>query len=139
MTWAPTQTQLSIFTILSADATLDSLLGDGRIFDSSGVPENQAYPYVTLKIKPWIDRGNTTDEGLSAEINIDVWYRGPGLGDLKVQEIQKRIDELLHSQDICIDGWDIVVLRRNFIDILLDPDGKTKHGIQKFKLMIGEN
>lgn len=136
MTWAPTETQKTIYTLLGADSALTALLGANKIFDH--VPDNAAYPFVKLRIKPWTDRGNHTLEGLSCELQIDVWYQAPNRGDLKVQLIQKRIDELLHSVNIEIDGWNVISLRRAFIDVLTEPDNVTLHGVQKFNLMIGE-
>lgn len=142
MTWAPTETQKTVYSILTSDEDLAALLGGTcRVFDR--VPDNAPFPYLTMQIKPWTDRGNHTFEGLACELTIHAWYRENGetrgRGDLEVQKIQKRIDELLHSTDPCVDGWDIVGLRRSFIDILKDPDNVTLHGVQKFKLMIGEN
>lgn len=141
MTWAPTKTQQAIFDVLSADADLQALLGANtttpKVFDF--VPDNTVFPYVTLQIKPWVDRGNHDYEGLSAMLTIHVWDQNSGgkRGDLFVQSIQKRIDELLHNTEPNIDGWGVVVFRRNFIDIVTDPDNVTKHGIQRFKLYIG--
>ena len=136
ITYAPTETQKAVFTLLNLDTTLQTLLGSNKIYDH--VPDNSPYPYVTIRIKPWEDRGNHDFEGLSCQLSINVWYREDGRGDLEVQKIQKRIDELMHSQDICIEGWNIVSLRRSTIDILDEPDGVTKHGIQIFNLLIGE-
>lgn len=142
MTWAATETQKAIYQVLIADATLMTALGSSvngaqRVFDS--VPDNQACPYITMKIKPVMERGNEDFNGLIIMVHIDVWYDKPGLGDLPVQTIQKRIDELLNNQnDIVITGWNIISNRREMSDILIDPDGRTKHGIQTFKLMLGE-
>jgi len=135
MTWLPTETQKAIFAVLSEDEELISLLGSGqRIFDN--VPQNMSYPYVTMQIKPWADRANTTWDGLTGELTIGTWCRAAG--DLPVQTIQKRIDELLNNTDPCIEGGTVISFRRTMIDILQDPDGVTLHGVQKFNLKIGE-
>jgi len=140
MTWPATETQKTIYGILSTDAALQTLLGgtplDPKIYDF--VPDNKPYPYIKLNIRPWTDRANHTKDGFAAEPTIDVFYRAPGRGDLKVQQIQKRVDELLHNTDICVEGWNIIVFRRAFIDIMTEPDNVTLHGIQKFKLFLGE-
>lgn len=141
MTWAMTEAQKTVFETLSEDATLVALLGgtlvtDTRIYDS--VPDQRVYPYVTIQMKPMNDRGNHDWEGVGIKYQINVWYRAPGQGDLKVQQIQERIDFLLHKQEICIEGWNIIVHRRETVDILDDPDGRTKHGVQIFNLMLGE-
>lgn len=146
MTWAPKETQIAIFGVLGGDSTLVGLLGgsalpggDPKVYDF--VPDNKAFPYVTLQILPWNDRGNHTDEGLECELQINVYHQptatNPGRGNKTVQTIQARIDDLLHKQSFCIDGWNILGLRRTFVDILTDPDNVTKHGIQRFKLLLG--
>lgn len=140
MTWAPTEAQKRIFTILSTDTALQSLLGgtptDPRVYDH--VPDAKSYPYVTMQIRPLTDRGNHTWDGVEIRFQINVWYRAPGRGDLKVQEIQARIDQLLHNKDICVEGWDIISLRRTLVDILIETDNVTQHGVQIFNLMLGE-
>lgn len=107
-----------------------------KVFD--WVPENfQSYPYVVMNILPWSDRANRTWDGLEAEFQIDVWHRK--LGTLKVQEIQKRIEELLHQANLCIQGWNIISMRRTFIDIAIDSDSVTRRGIQRFRIRLGRN
>ncbi len=146
--WPPTETQKRLFFVLGNDPTLVGLLGGTvygsaphgtpKIYDAGAVPDNTAYPYVTVHIKPWNDRGNHTNEGWLCELQIDVWYRGAGRGDAGVQAIQKRIDDLIHRTVPDVDGWNVLSLRRTLLDIFLDEDGVTKHGVQQFKLMIGD-
>lgn len=140
MTWPMTETQKTIYTTLAGDAALRTLLGgtnaDPKIYDH--VPDSRPYPYIKIAIKPMQDRGNHDWEGVQFQYQIDVWYQAPGQGDLKVQQIQARVDELLHKQDICIEGWNVVAHRRSTIDILDEPDGRTKHGVQIFNLFLGE-
>lgn len=140
MTWAPSETQKAIYTLLSSDAALMALLGqvatEQKVFDF--IPDNTAFPYIQLQIKPWTDRGSHQTEGFTCVLTIHVWYQELGRGDLQVQNIQARVDQLLHTQDVCITGWNVLGLRRTMSDILTDPDNVTKHGIQQFKLLIGE-
>ena len=47
----------AVYAVLSADPTLTTLLGGvGRVFDH--VPDNTAYPYVTISMFPFNDRGS---------------------------------------------------------------------------------
>ena len=139
MTWAPTETQKTIYGILSADSALQTLLGgsvsDKKIYDS--VPDKKAFPYLTMWIKPLSNRDNEDWDGVEIDYQISTWYQGPGQGDLKVQQIQSRVDELLNKQDICIDGWNVISHRRVTVDIMDDPDGRTRHGVQIFKIRLG--
>lgn len=145
MTWAPQEAQKTFYIILSTDADLQTLIGGtghlpvpgpSKIYDR--VPNELPFPFITIGDMQWEDRGNHTLEGLRADLIINVWYREPGAGRKAVQAIQKRIDELIHKTDPCIEGWNIVGLRRSTVNIVIDPDNITLHGIQKFNLMIGE-
>lgn len=135
MTWAPTELQKSLFSILSNDSALTTLLGANKIYDH--VPDNSPYPYVKLNVKPMNDRANEDWDGVQIEATVKVWYQATGLGDLKVQQIQKRIDELLNSGSISITGWNVISNRRKMVDIQDEPDGRTKQGIQIFNYLLG--
>lgn len=138
--WAPLEVQTEIYAILNADADLTTLLGANKIFDF--VPDKTAYPYVTVNALPFIPRDNATHDGLECEFQLNVWYQ-PGKtgttsrGNKPVQLIQKRLDELLEQRSLCVNGWNTLQLRRTFIDILVESDNVTRHGIQRFKLFLG--
>ena len=137
--WAPTEVQKEIYSLLNSDTELVALIGSDKVFDF--VPDNTPFPYVTIYIMPFTDRGNATNEGLACEFQISVWYqpggRNSGVGNLPVQLIQKRIDDLLQNNKLCINGWNTLQLRRTYIDIMTDIDNVTKHGIQRFRLFLG--
>lgn len=136
MTWAPQELQKTIFAELTGDAGLMALVSG--VFDSTAVPEGQAFPYVTIGENPMENRSNHTWRGWSSSVTIHVWYQESGRGRKKVQEIQAIIDSLLNQKDICVDGWNIVSLRAQFVDVIVDIDNVTLHGIQIFNLLLGE-
>jgi hypothetical protein len=139
MTWAPRETQKTIYETLSQDSALQILLGtttaNPKVYDH--IPDNLPFPYVKIAIKPMSDRANEEWDGVSFQYQIDVWVQGVNQGDLKVQQIQERIDQLLHASNICVDGWNVISHRRTTVDILDEPDGRTKHGVQIYKLFLG--
>lgn len=140
MTWAPRETQKTIYEILSADAQLQIFLGgspgDVRIYDN--VPDKRIYPFVVVGAGAWNDRGNHSWDGWDVRLQLDIWYRAPERGRLAVQNIQARIDQLLHRVDICVDGWNVIVCRRQLVDIFYEEDNVTLHGVQIYKLQLGE-
>lgn len=136
MTWAPKETQKTMYEILTADVVLMALITG--VFDSTAVPQGQTFPYVTIGENPFSQRSNHTTVGWSSELTINVWFRDPARGRKAVQEIQAEIHRLLDQQSICIDGWNIINLRTTFVDVIVDIDNVTLHGIQKFNLLIGE-
>lgn len=146
--WAPSDVQVAIYNHLATDDSLITLLGEdsgtvdisNKVFDH--VPDRTAFPYVVIDIKPFEDRGNYSTEGLEATLTVHVWYQPgasgvTGRGDKAVQLIQKRIDEILHKSRMSISGWKNLILRRTLIDIIVEDDNVTRHGVQQFKLFIG--
>jgi len=136
MTWAPRELQKTIYETLTGDVTLMALING--VFDSTSVPEEQTFPFVTIGENPLEIRSNYTTRGWSSQMTIHVWYQEAGRGRKQVQAIQAEIDRLLDQQNICVDGWNIVGLRAQFVDVIVDTDNVTLHGIQIFNLLLGE-
>lgn len=136
MTWAPQELQKTLWTELTADTALMALVTG--VFDSAAVPQNEVFPYVTIGEATFTDRSSHTHRGFAAEVTIHVWDQSDNRGRKKVQEIQAQIDRLLHTVNICIDGWNIINFRQVFVEVIVDADNVTMHGIQRFNLMIGE-
>jgi hypothetical protein len=136
MTWAPIEIQKAIYETLANDTQLQPLITG--VFDSAAVPQNQEFPYVTINPGQLVDRSNHTHRGFETQIQIDVWDQSENWGRKRVQLIQKEIDRLLHDVTICIEGWNIISLRQIQVEAFVDIDNVTMHGVQRFKLMIGE-
>lgn len=132
--------QKAVYGILTADSTLQGLIGgstgDKKIYDR--VPQEKAYPYLTIGDFQSEDRGNHTWEGIAGTLTINVWYREPNAGRKQVQNIQKAIDDLLHKAEPSLNGWNVILMRRSTRNILIEPDNVTFHGIQTFKIFLGE-
>jgi hypothetical protein len=136
MTWAPIEIQKAIYETLANDTQLQPLITG--VFDSAAVPQNQEFPYVTINPGQLVDRSSHTHRGFETQIQIDVWDQSENWGRKRVQLIQKEIDRLLHDVTICIEGWNIISLRQIQVEAFVDIDNVTMHGVQRFKLMIGE-
>lgn len=142
MTYAPTEFQRTIYELLSQDTALAALLGTTvggvqKVFDF--VPQDEPFQYIIMDFDPWTNRSNETWRGWQCQFALEVWYREPKRGKLGVQQIQARLDELLHNTRPCIDGWNIIAL--NLVEASIEPqqDTVTQRGLQRFNLLIGEN
>ncbi len=136
--------------LLVEESTLEDFIGDAitevittlvvgtqKIFDH--IPDNEPWPYVHMNFDPWTERSNETWRGWETDFETSTWYRAPGRGKAGVQAIQKRIDELIHHTQPCIEGWNIVALTAVDVSVEVDVDNVTLNGLQRFKLLIGEN
>lgn len=137
MTWAPIAVQQAIFQTLADDAQLQPLIKG--VFDGAAVPQDQEFPFVTINPGQLTDRSNHTHRGFETEIQVDVWDQSENWGRKRVQLIQKEIDRLLHDVTICFEGWNIITLRQISVEAFVDADNVTMHGVQRFRLMIGES
>ena len=71
-----TNVQKAIFSTLSADSSLDSLVGNNKILDD--VPQGTNYPYVQIGEETSIDAGLKDKEAQEYTLTIHIWsrYRG---------------------------------------------------------------
>lgn len=125
--------QAAVYSILSNDAALSAMI-EG-VYDD--VDENQAFPYVTIgesTHNEW-DTGDTL--GDDATITIHTWSRGRGKKQTK--EIQGAIYNALHRVETSQTGYDFVTIQWQDSTSLIDADGKTRHGVQNFRILIERN
>jgi len=124
--------QIAIFNILSGDSTLDTLIGNNRIYDE--VPQGSAYPYVEIGDETTIDNGTKDKDGQEFTQTIHIWSRYRGSKETK--EIAERIYTLLHNSAISVTGASFANCRNEFFTILLDDDGLTRHGVMRFRVVV---
>jgi hypothetical protein len=88
------------------------------------------FPYVSF----WqvTDIGFNTDDhnGTSAIVQVDIWSR---LNNSQCEAIAKVVYGLLHRQALVFAGW--INTECESIEFQRDPDGKTRHGILRFRVL----
>lgn len=97
------------------------------------VPQDTAYPYVTIGDDTAVAWDTFTETGLEATLTIHTWTRDRGRKATK--DIQKEIYDILHRATFGVSGGDMVGIDFEFSETLLDPDGHTHHGIQRFRIL----
>tara|TARA_A100001201_G_scaffold2620_1_gene6677 strand:+ start:1336 stop:1743 length:408 start_codon:yes stop_codon:yes gene_type:complete len=124
--------QSAIYTLLSGDSTLDSLVGNNRIYDN--VPQTSSYPYVVIGNEIATNQGTKTLDGIEYGIDIDVWSQYRGKKEIK--NIMERIYNLLHDQDLTVSGASFVVGQVRQVATLVEADGITRHGILSVSIIV---
>lgn len=114
-------------------AVFDRLASDSSLTVYDHVPEDAAFPYVVIGEDTHVPFD--TDDSLGAEstVTIHVWSRYRGKKEAK--EIQGIIYDALTRQELTIDGYDLITIEFEYSDVLLDPDGITRHGVQRFRFL----
>jgi len=120
-----TAVQTVIYTALSGNVT-------APVFDA--VPQQQAYPYVTIGDDNHVEWDTDTDSGATVSVTIHVWSQGRGRAETK--RIQGLIYDILHDAALTIAGFVIVSSYFESSVSFMDSDGKTRHGVQTFRIII---
>lgn len=100
------------------------------------VPQESAFPYIVIGDDtsiPW-----DTDNSLGSETTctIHVWSRHRGRKEVK--EIFRALYEALHRAELSIVGGALVECLSEFEESFLDPDGLTRHGVIRFRLIVDQ-
>jgi hypothetical protein len=135
-----TVVQQVIYDTLSGDAPVSGAVG-GRIFDSvpqavdSGSPA--AFPYIVIGDDLHIAWDTDTDIGREVMVVINVWSRHSGRSEAKV--IQGLVFDALDRALLTASGYNFVTCDITESSTELDPDGETRHGVQRFRILLQED
>ncbi|MGF7160272.1 hypothetical protein FHS85_001895 [Rhodoligotrophos appendicifer] len=121
--------QKALFSHLSGQAEMISLLGEAGILDDVGEP--QGFPYVTIGEIRSSDWSTQTRKGHEHQVTLHIWSRAKGRHE--TQEIMGALDSALEEDLPALDGYRLVNLRPVFWHALRDPDGRTYHGVMRVR------
>ena len=122
--------QKSAYTTLRADSALQAFIGNpARVHDH--VPQDSAFPYVVIGEATAREFDGKTEDGMEQTVTLHTWSRDRGLKETK--EIMAAVVDALDQVALTVTGHTLVLLRFEFSDTFLDPDGLTRHGVQRFR------
>ena len=117
-------------------SALSAALSPTPVYDAvpPSVDHSQPFCYVTLNDIQAIDWSTKTFDGQDFAVNLHVWssYRG----NKEVQEKFNAIHTALHNAALTVTGAAVVICRYEASQIFLDPDGLTRHGVQRFRIVL---
>lgn len=113
-------------------AAVKAAIDPTPIYDA--VPEETAYPYVTLGDDTAQEWDTKTDAGEEVTLVLHQWSRAQGRKEIK--DLQKKIYAALHNVDLNMTTGKIVLLQWQMSDNFLDQDGVTKHGVMHFRALL---
>lgn len=94
--------------------------------------DNGDYPYVRIESPRDNENDTDNDTGFDTTIQLHVWSRYRG--NKEAAELQAQIYNALHRQDLTVTGYGVSDVHQEFSEIMLDPDGITRHGVQRFRI-----
>jgi hypothetical protein len=124
-------------TTLRADAALQAL-GSGSPTEvevwSAMAPDGYPLPYLSVSGASGQPFDTKDSDGLSAVVDVHVWtdYRG----ELQCLQLMDAVTDALHDAALILDNADLVMcILNNTAGPMLDPDGRTLHGVCSFTVV----
>ncbi|WP_029003706.1 DUF3168 domain-containing protein [Azorhizobium doebereinerae] len=115
---------------LAADGPLDALLA-GRIHDVP--PKDAAFPFVTLGEAVVSDWSTATEGGSDQALTLHVFSRAGGRAE--AMALAAAVQEALHEAPLALPGHALALLRATTAEVRRDGDGRTFHGLVRFRAL----
>ncbi len=126
--------QRAIYGVLSNDTTLGALVTG--VFDWGGVPESQAYPYVTIGDATEVPFNTLGKRGYQTTVTLHIWSRA--LGFAEVYSILARLNTLLDQEPLSLQTQTHIFTMLDNTQTLDDPDGLTHHVAVRYRCLTQE-
>lgn len=124
--------QKAMVAAIVADASYGALAGD-RIYDA--VPDGVTFPYTSFGpffAEPY---DGTVMDGWECFVELHVFTRGRGR--VVCQQMLGALEALFHDQTLTLDTVAFVNGRLVSQRVLVDNDGITHHGVQRYRFVTG--
>jgi hypothetical protein len=100
------------------------------VYDNA--PQGSAFPYVTIGEANLTDNDTDSTQNVYISYVIHVWSRADGRKEIKT--IMGEIYNALHLTKFSESGYSFTENYFLSSDSFVETDGKTRHGVQTFKL-----
>lgn len=102
------------------------------VFDD--VPQDEPAPYVTIGAATFADFSTDERTGFDCTYTIHVWSDNEGTREAK--QLQGDIYTALNRVELAVAGYTVLDPEFEFSDVLDDPNGITRHGVQRFRIKL---
>lgn len=122
--------QVAVRTRLLATSSLFLIVSD-RVYDD--VPQDTVFPYVVIGDDTSIPWDQDCKTGADTTLTIHAWSRYSGRKEVK--DMLQAIYNGLHNFELNVTGGHNVLCQAEYEETFLDPDGATRHGVIRFRLL----
>jgi hypothetical protein len=124
---AELEVQKAVYTALDNALSIN-------VYDN--VPDNAPTPYVVIGDDTFLEMDSDGSSGFEGTVTVHSWsiYRGRS----QVKTIMGTIYNTLHRAELNIQGYTLVGCDCEFSETFLESDGVTRHGVQRFRILIRE-
>lgn len=97
-------------------------------------PQGAAFPYITIGDDTLTEWDQDACLGAEATLTLHVWSRERGRKQTK--QIQGLLYDALHRYPLTVNGAHAVDCLWEMSESFLDPDGHTRHGVSRFRIIL---
>jgi hypothetical protein len=119
----------AIHDALVAHAPLTAVLGGPKVYDVP--PRGIAFPYVTMGEARSADFSTSTEPGEEHRLTLHAWSRQGGHREAHL--VVAALTQALDDAPLTLDGHALVNLRFSLADVRREADGRTYHGLVRFR------
>jgi hypothetical protein len=124
---AELEIQKAIFTRLNTALSV-------AVYDD--VPDNAIAPYVVIGDDTLLEFDSDFGIGFEATITVHSWSKYRGRAEVK--GLMGLIYDALHRAEFTVQGYNLLGCDCEFSETFLESDGVTRHGVQRFRILIRE-
>jgi hypothetical protein len=92
------------------------------------------HPYIVIGEDTHIPWDTDDSTGAESTITLHIWSRQRGKKETK--DIQGLIYTALNRYEMSVDGHHLVTMEFDYSDVIMDPDGLTRHGISRYRTLV---
>jgi Protein of unknown function (DUF3168) len=116
-------------------AALVPALAPVPVLDRAG--ENQSYPFASIGEFIAGESDTLREQSIDFDVTVHVWSRQAGMQEC--QQMMAKAKDALDRQVLPVTGFQWVTTIWEYAQTLREPDGKTRHGILRFRVMTFES
>lgn len=107
------------------------------VYAQGDVPDNEADRYVVIGNDTFVEWETDCLIGFEATLVIHTWdTQADNRSFLPLKEIMGESYNLLHRAELPLISYNAIELSFEFSETFLDPDGLTRHGVQRFRILM---
>lgn len=127
--------QTALYSKLTGTTAITDLLASATsVYNKT--PDEADFPYIVIGHDSATMWDSKTFNGLDISITLHIWSRYRG--NKECLQIMGAVYDALHNQALTVSGQNHVLTQLEFSETMMDPDGLTFHGVQRYQILTHE-